>query len=91
MFCGTLWRNSPWMTSETAQKRLAFLFSFSGHLPVCHDEMCASGGAGRGRRHGVGSRWLYVDMTYLEIIAEVPQESGDPGLHRETLRMVASD
>lgn len=45
MFCGTLWRNSPWMTSETAQKRLAFLFSFSGHLPVCHNEMCASGGA----------------------------------------------
>lgn len=46
---------------------------------------------GRGRRRGVGSRWLYVDMTYLKIIAEVPQESGDPGLHRGTLRMVASD
>ena len=46
---------------------------------------------GHGHRRGVGSRWLYVDMTYLEIIAEVPQESGDPGLHRETLRMVASD
>lgn len=30
-------------------------------------------------------------MTYLKIIAEVPQESGDPGLHQGTLRMVASD
>ena len=51
-----------------------------------HEAMCAGGRGGNG-----GSRWLYVDMTYLEIIAEVPQESGEPGLHRGTLRMVASD
>ena len=57
-----------------------------GQLPVRHDTMCARGRGGNG-----GSRWLYVDMTYLEIIAEVPQESGEPGLHRGTLRMVASD
>ena len=57
-----------------------------GHLPVHHDTMCARGGGGNG-----GSRWLYVEMTYLEIIAEVHQESGEPGLHRGTLRMVASD
>lgn len=42
------------MTSETAQKRLAFLFSFSGHLPVCHDEMCASWGVGVDAGWGAG-------------------------------------
>lgn len=89
MFCGTLWRNSPWMTSETAQKRLAFLFSFLGIFQCAMMKRVLVGG--RGRRRGVGSRWLYVDMTYLEIIAEVPQESGDPGLHRGALRVVASD
>ena len=89
MCCCVLWRNSPWMTSDTAQKRLAFLFSCSG----CRTRASSSAPWCNVRRWGMdrGRRWVYVDMTYLEIITEVPQEPGEPGLHRGTLRMVASD
>lgn len=44
MFCGTLWRNSPWMTSETAQKRLAFLFSFLGIFQCAMMKCVPAGG-----------------------------------------------